>query len=89
MIHTQIHELGALKGSLGLSVLPTYFFSLVLYMECRTECTYTVLFIYLPTPCGLWALSTGPGIEPLPSAVKTWSPDHWTARKVSCVFFFF
>lgn len=26
MIHTQIHELGALKGSLGLSVLPTYFF---------------------------------------------------------------
>ena len=27
MIHTQIHELGALKGSLGLSVLPTYFFS--------------------------------------------------------------
>ena len=20
--------------------------------------------------------------------MKTWSPDHWTARKVSCVFFF-
>ena len=29
--------------------------------------------------CGI--LAPQPGIEPRPSAVKVWSPNHWTARK--------
>ena len=29
--------------------------------------------------CGI--LVPGPGIEPMPSAVKAWSPNHWTARE--------
>ena len=27
-------------------------------------------------------LVPGPGIEPMPSAAKAWSPTHWTAREV-------
>ena len=45
------------------------------------------LFIYLfilffwpcHTACGI--LVPRPGIEPRPSAVKVWSPNHWTARE--------
>ena len=29
-----------------------------------------------------------PGIEPVPSAVKVWSPNHWTAREFPKVFIF-
>ena len=28
-----------------------------------------------------------PGIEPVPSALEAWSPNHWTAREVSSVFY--
>ena len=31
--------------------------------------------------CGI--LVPQPGIEPGPSAVKAWSPNHWTAREFS------
>ena len=31
--------------------------------------------------CGI--LIPQPGIEPMPSAVKAWSPNHWTSREVS------
>ena len=30
--------------------------------------------------CGI--LVPRPGIEPGPSAVKAWSPNHWTAREL-------
>ena len=33
---------------------------------------------FLAVPCGLWDLSSPPGIEPGPSAVRTRSPNHWT-----------
>ena len=29
--------------------------------------------------CGI--LVTQPGVEPGPSALKAWSPNHWTARE--------
>ena len=29
---------------------------------------------------GLQSLSSWEGIEPMPSAVEVWSPNHWTAR---------
>ena len=40
--------------------------------------------------CGVCDLVTRPGIEPMPLAVKTWSPNHWTAREcLSCSHFRF
>ena len=39
-------------------------------------------FLVLAVPRGLWDLASyPPGIEPMPSAVKTQSPNHWTARE--------
>ena len=41
-----------------------------------------LLFIYfflLCMACGI--LVPQPGIEPVPSTVKVWSPNHWTARE--------
>ena len=38
--------------------------------------------------CGMWDPVTWPGIEPMPLAVKTWSPNHWTTREcLSCSHF--
>ena len=28
------------------------------------------------------------GTEPMPSAVKAWSPDHWTTRDVPALFLY-
>ena len=40
--------------------------------------------------CGMWDLVTQPGIEAMPLAVKTWSPNHWTTREcLSCAHFRF
>ena len=39
------------------------------------------LFLFGAEPCGLWGLSPQPGVEPGPSAVKAWSPSHWTTRE--------
>ena len=38
---------------------------------------------FFPWPCctACRLLGTHPGIEPGPSAVKVWSPNHWTARE--------
>ena len=32
--------------------------------------------------CSMWALVPGPGMEPRPPALGTWSLSHWTAREV-------
>ena len=32
--------------------------------------------------CGLWDLVPRPGIETMPPAVETQSPNHWTAREI-------
>ena len=34
--------------------------------------------------CSLWDLSSHPGIEPRPSAVRAPRPSHWTTRKSPC-----
>ena len=34
--------------------------------------------------CSLWDLSSHPGIEPRPSAVRAPRPSHWTTRKSLC-----
>ena len=39
-------------------------------------------FQSLAAPCGVWDLSSPPGIEPVLPAVEAWSPNHWTAREV-------
>ena len=38
-------------------------------------------FLFLPMPPGSWDLRCLPGIEPLPLAVKAWSPNLCTARE--------
>ena len=40
-----------------------------------------MLFLFLAAPCSLWDLSSWPGVELGPSAVKARSPNHWTSRK--------
>ena len=32
--------------------------------------------------CGLWGLSSAPGIKPVPPALEAWSLNHRTAREV-------
>ena len=61
---------------------------------------YTVYYLFfffwlLCTACGI--LVTRPGTEPVPPAVETWIPNHWTTREfpARCIliiiinFFFF
>ena len=45
------------------------------------------LFFFWPchTACGI--LVPRPGIEPASSALKAWSPNHWTAREVPPLLF--
>ena len=40
------------------------------------------LVIYWPICAACGILVPPPGIEPRPSAVKTWSPNHWTTRNI-------
>ena len=51
-------------------------------------------------PCSLWDLVPWPKVKPMPPALETWSPNHWTSREVlhlsyqyghvdSCCFLFF
>ena len=44
----------------------TFYYFLFFVWPCRVACGILVLL---------------PGIEPGPSAVKAWSPNHWTARE--------
>ena len=42
------------------------------------------LFVYLfglQVACGMWDLSSPPGIKPVPPAVKAQSLNHWTTRE--------
>ena len=38
---------------------------------------------------GLTILVPRPGFESRPSAMRVWSPNHWTTREFPCHFFFF
>ena len=38
-----------------------------------------LLLLFDLAACGI--LVPQPGIEPRPSAVKAWSPNHWTAKE--------
>ena len=38
-------------------------------------------FFFLAAPRGLLDPSSATGIKPAPSAVKAWSPNHWTTRE--------
>ena len=38
---------------------------------------------------GLTILVPQPGFESRPSAMRVWSPNHWTTREFPCHFFFF
>ena len=38
-------------------------------------------FIFWPHHAACRILVPWPGIEPTPSAVKVWSPNHWTSRE--------
>ena len=42
---------------------------------------------FLAVPCGFWDLVPRPEIEPVPPAVESWSPNHWTAREFPLMFF--
>ena len=43
---------------------------------------YFGFFFFLAMLHRIWESSFQPGIEPMPLAVKAWSLNHWTARKV-------
>ena len=49
---------------------------------------WTLLFFFLATAHSLWDLISGPGIEPLPLAVKVQSPNHWAAMEFPGYWFF-
>ena len=53
------------NGAGGLSSLNFFFFSLYFWLRCMAS------GILVPRP----------GIKPTPSAVKVWSPNHWTTRE--------
>ena len=40
------------------------------------------LFLCLAMLCSMWDLSSRPGIEPTPPAVKAQILNHWTAKEV-------
>ena len=48
---------------------------------------YFILFFFGSTACGI--LVPQPGIKAMPLAVEARSPNHWTAREVPLVSFFF
>ena len=52
------------------------------YMPSATE-SFLFIWTFLFSPCHMAYGILVPqwGIEPAPSAVKAWSPDHWTARE--------
>ena len=55
------------------------------HMRAHTH-THTHVYIYIHTHthtilCGTQDLSSPSGIEPVPIAVETWSPNHWTVRE--------
>lgn len=52
-------------------------------------CSFSFLFFsFLATLLGTQDLCSLTGIEPVPPAVKAWSPHHWTAREFPpCCFF--
>ena len=47
----------------------------------RSLFLFYLFFFFLASLHGLQILVPQPGIEPMPSAVKVWSPNHWTARE--------
>ena len=50
------------------------------------QLNFNSIFFFWPhlVACGI--LVPPPGIEPAPSAVKAWSPNHWTAREFNSIF---
>ena len=51
-------------------------------------CTSYFFFWLCHMACGI--LVPQPGIEPAPSAVQVWRPNHWTARElIPCKSYFF
>ena len=44
-------------------------------------------FFFWPYQVAYGILVPHPGIKPVPSAVKVWSPNRWTARKVPLYIF--
>ena len=43
---------------------------------------FYLIYYYIAMPSDFQDLSSQPGMEPMPSAVEAWSPNHWTAREV-------
>ena len=61
---------------------------IIFFCELLTHLLYLFLkfivlfFSFWPSPKACGILVPRPGIQPMPSAVKAWSPNHWTAREV-------
>ena len=43
---------------------------------------YFIIYIFWPPHMACGILVAQPGIEPRPSAVRAWSPNHWTAGEI-------
>ena len=57
--------------------------------NCFTSWTHLWFsFFFLAELHGKWDHSVLPGMEPMPSAVEVWSPNHWTTRKVPFMTYF-
>ena len=52
---------------------------IILNHLCIPETNFFFFFWLCLEACGI--LVPWPGIEPAPSAVEVWSPNHWTARE--------
>ena len=52
--------------------------SLIIFLVILTI-FYLFIYFLLRMTCGI--LVPQPDIEPVPSAVKVWSPNHWTTRE--------
>ena len=73
-----------------LILVPEPWFGFIKPCGMPTLCRYFILFYFLiwlhHAACGI--LVPQPGIEPMPSAVKAQSPNHWTAREFPVSLYF-
>ena len=61
-----------------------YKFSQALLLSClfKLGINFIKKIFFLVMPHSLWDLSSLTSVDPRPSAVEAWSPNHWTAREV-------
>ena len=62
--------------------LSLFFLFMIVLLMWNPETPHEFLSFFWPHHEACRILAPGPGIEPMPSAVEAWSPNHWTTREV-------